>query len=84
MYVAGPGITRVAEEMHVTDATAAVGVATVAATDPSVGALITDDTTGTAKQSVAESRCHKATVHGRAGRTDRCATSSSLCAHTAV
>ena len=49
-----------------------------------LGGLIADDTAGTAKQCVAESRSHKTTVHGRASRTDRCATSSSLCAHAAV
>jgi len=84
VYVAGPRIARVTEEMHVTDAAAAVGISAVATTDKTIGTLIADDTTTAAKQSVAESCCYETAVHGRAARTDRCAASASLCAHAAV
>jgi hypothetical protein len=45
MYVTGPWISCVAEEMHITDAAAAVGIATITAADMAVVTLITDDTT---------------------------------------
>jgi hypothetical protein len=45
MYVTGPWISCVAEEMHITDAAAAVGIATITTADITAATLITDDTT---------------------------------------